>query len=62
MESLDTTPQKIVWQHSHFGSPFFRVLCNVSSLDPDNIKSIYLPQVFPICSDILSIIAMIPFP
>ena len=40
----------------------FRVLYNVSSLDPINIKSFYLPQVFPICSDILGITAMIPFP
>ena len=60
--SLDTTPQKTVWQHSHFGSPLFRVLYNVSYLDPINIKSVYLPQVFPICSDIPGITTMIPFP
>ena len=60
--SLDTTSQKIVWQHPHFGSPLFRVLFYVSSLDPINIKSIHLPQVFPICSDIPGITAMIPFP
>ena len=62
MVSLKTTPQKLVWQHSHFGSPLFRVLYNVSSLDPINIKSFYLPQVFPIYSDIPSITIMIPFP
>ena len=62
MVSLDTTPQKTVWQHSHFGSPLFRVLYNVSFLDSINIKSVYLPQVFPICSYIPSITAMIPFP
>ena len=58
--SLDTTPQKTVWNHSHIGSPLFRVLSNVSSLDP--IKSVYPLQVFPICSNILGISAMIPFP
>ena len=60
--SLDTTPQITVWQHSHFGSPFFRVLYNVSSLDPINTNSFYLPQVFPICSYIPSITTMIPLP
>ena len=60
--SLETTPQKTVWQHSHIGSPLFRVLCNVSSLDPINIKIFYLLQVFPIYSNIPGIIAMIPFP
>ena len=60
--SLYTTPQKTFWQHSPFGSPLFRVLYNVSSLDPINIKSVHLPQVFPICSDIPGITAMITFP
>ena len=58
MVSLDTTPQKIVWQHSHIGFPLFRVLYNVSSLDPINIKSVHLLQVFPICSDIPGITAI----
>ena len=60
--SLDMTPQKIVLHHSPFGSSLFRVNCNVSSLDPINIKSVYLLQIFPICSDIPGITAMIPFP
>ena len=60
--SLDTTPQKLVWQLFPFGSPLFRVLCNVSSLDPISIKSVHLLQVFPICNNIPGIIAMIPFP
>ena len=60
--SLDTTPQKIVRKHSHIGSPLFRLLYNVSSLDPISIKSVHLLQVFLICSDILGITAMIPFP
>ena len=60
--SLDTTPQKIVLQHSHIGFPLFRVLCKVSSLDPINFESVYLLQAFPICSDIPDITAMIPFP
>ena len=60
--SLDTTPHITVWQHSNFGSPLFRVLCDVSSLDPINTKSVYLPWVFPIYSYILGITAMIPFP
>ena len=60
--SLDTTPQKKIWQHSHIGLPLFRVLCNVSSLDPISINSIHLLQVFPVCKDIPSIKAMIPFP
>ena len=62
MVSLDIPPQQTIWQHSHIGSPLFRVLCNVSSLDPINIKSVHLFQLFPICSDIPSITAMIPFP
>ena len=45
--SLDTTPKKLVWQHPHIGSPLFRVLCNVSSLDPINIKSVSSPKYFP---------------
>ena len=60
--SLDTTPHIIVQNHSHFGSPFFRVLCDVSSLDPINTKSVYLPQAFPIYSYIPGITAMIPSP
>ena len=60
--SFDTTPYITVWQHSHIGSPLFRVLCNVSSLDPINTKSVYLPQVFLIYSYIPDITAMIPFP
>ena len=34
----------------------------MSSLDPINTKSVYLPRLFPIRSYILSITAMIPFP
>ena len=60
--SLDTTPHITVWQHSHFGLPLFRVLCNVPSLDPISIKSVLCLQVFPICSDIPDIIAIVPFP
>ena len=60
--SLDTTPQNTVWQHPHIGLPLFRVLCNVSSLDPINFKSVLRLQVFPICSDMPSITTMIPFP
>ena len=60
--SLDTTPQKPVWQLSPIGLPLFRVLCNVSSSDPINFKSFYLLQAFPICNDIPGITAMIPFP
>ena len=62
MVSLDTTPNIMVQHHSHFGSPFFRVLYDVSSLDAINTKSVYLPQAFPICSYIPSVTAMIPFP
>ena len=62
MVSLDTTPQKTVCQNPHIGSPLFRVLCNVSSLDPISIKSFHLLQVFPICSDITGITTMILFP
>ena len=62
MVSLDTTPHITVQQHSHFGSPLFRVFFDVSSLDPINIKSVHNLQVFPICNDIPSITVMIPFP
>ena len=45
MVSLDTTPHLTVRQHSHFGSPLFRVLCNVSSLDPINTKILPPPSI-----------------
>ena len=60
--SLETTPHIAVQQHSHFGWPLFRVLCDVSSVDPINTKSDCLLQVFPICSYIPGITTMIPFP
>ena len=60
--SLDTTPHIIVRKHSHFGSPLFILFSDMSSLDPSNTKSVYLPQVFPIYSYIPGITAMIPFP
>ena len=58
--SLDTSPHITVQQHSHFASPLFRLFCDVSSLDPINTKSVYLPQAFPICSYIPGITTMIP--